>query len=43
MLESPDIAIIQHASSVMQVVHNHFENAGIYPSIEPLCDISNTI
>jgi hypothetical protein len=29
MLESPDVAIVQHASGVMQVVHNHFENAGM--------------
>jgi hypothetical protein len=27
MLESPDVAIIQHSSGVMQVVHNMFENA----------------
>lgn len=27
MMESPDVAIIQHASGVMQVVHNMFENA----------------
>lgn len=27
MIESPDVAIIQHASGVMQVVHNLFENA----------------
>lgn len=27
MLENPDVAIIQHASGVMQVVHNLFENA----------------
>jgi hypothetical protein len=26
MIESPDVAIIQHASGVMQVVHNLFEN-----------------
>lgn len=28
MLESPEVAIIQHASGVMQVVRNNFENAG---------------
>jgi hypothetical protein len=27
MIESPEVAIIQHASGVMQVVHNLFENA----------------
>ena len=27
MHESPEVAIIQHASGVMQVVHNLFENA----------------
>jgi hypothetical protein len=27
MMESPDVAIIQHASDVMQVVHNLFDNA----------------
>jgi hypothetical protein len=26
MIESPDVAILQHASGVMQVVHNLFEN-----------------
>jgi hypothetical protein len=26
MIESPDVAIIQHASGVMQVVHNLIEN-----------------
>jgi hypothetical protein len=30
MIESPDVAIIQHASGVMQVVHNLFENAITY-------------
>jgi hypothetical protein len=30
MLESPDVAIIQHSSGVMQVVHNMFENAITY-------------
>lgn len=29
MIESPDVAIIQHASGVMQVVHNLFENASM--------------
>jgi hypothetical protein len=29
MLESPDVAIVQHASGVMQVVHNLFENASM--------------
>jgi len=30
MIESSDVAIIQHASGVMQVVHNLFENAITY-------------
>ncbi|KAE9379340.1 hypothetical protein N431DRAFT_540949 [Stipitochalara longipes BDJ] len=30
MFESPDVAIIQHASGVMQVAHNLFENAITY-------------
>jgi hypothetical protein len=29
MIESPDVAIVQHASGVMQVVHNLFENASM--------------
>ena len=27
MIESPEVAILQHGSGVMQVVHNLFENA----------------
>lgn len=27
MEESPEVAIIQHASGVMQVIHSFFENA----------------
>lgn len=30
MTESPDLAILQHASGVMQVAHNRFENAVTY-------------
>ncbi len=30
MIESPEVAIIQHASGVMQVVHNLFENGITY-------------
>jgi hypothetical protein len=30
MFESPDVAIIQHASGVMQVAHNLFENGSMY-------------
>jgi hypothetical protein len=39
MAESPEVAIIQHASGVMQVVHNLFENASMYPRTEFLGDI----
>lgn len=30
MEESPEVAIIQHASGVMQVIHSFFENASTY-------------
>jgi hypothetical protein len=30
MLESPDVAIVQYTSGVMQVAHNNFENAVTY-------------
>jgi hypothetical protein len=33
MLENPDVAIIQHSSGVMQVVHNMFENASTFSSL----------
>jgi K+-sensing histidine kinase KdpD len=36
MFESPDVAIIQHASGVMQVAHNLFENASTYSPSESL-------
>jgi len=36
MFESPDVAIIQHASGVMQVAHNMFENASKYAASESL-------
>jgi hypothetical protein len=34
MIESPDMAIIQHASGVMQVAHNMFENGSMYPLVK---------
>ena len=33
MEESPEVAIIQHGSGVMQVVHSVFENASMYFSL----------
>ncbi len=30
MYESPEVAILQHGSGVMQVVHNVFENGSGY-------------
>jgi hypothetical protein len=30
MEESPEVAIIQHASGVMQVINSFFENASMY-------------
>jgi hypothetical protein len=32
MHESPEVAILQHASGVMQVAHNVFENGSMYPT-----------
>jgi hypothetical protein len=31
MHESPEVAILQHASGVMQVAHNAFENGRTFP------------
>jgi len=39
MFESPDVAIIQHASGVMQVAHNLFENASEHSDSEFKVDI----
>ncbi len=41
MIESPDVAIIQHASGVMQVVHNLFENASMQAKSRFTCAISD--
>lgn len=41
MIESPDVAIIQHASGVMQVVHNLFENASMQPLCRNKCAMSD--
>jgi hypothetical protein len=41
MIESPDVAILQHTSSVMQVAHNLFENASKFLNTETLFDKLN--
>lgn len=41
MIESPDVAILQHTSSVMQVAHNLFENASKFLNTETLFDAPN--
>jgi hypothetical protein len=33
MHESPEVAILQHGSGVMQVVHNTFENGSKFSSL----------
>ena len=38
MHESPEVAILQHGSGVMQVVHNMFENGSEYQTWPPLAD-----
>lgn len=36
MHESPEVAILQHSSGVMQVVHNMFENGSKSPISTPI-------
>ena len=43
MEESPEVAIIQHASGVMQVIHSFFENASKYFIASPLTNSRLTI
>ena len=43
MEESPEVAIIQHASGVMQVINSFFENASMYLNTSPSSNTRLTI
>ena len=43
MEESPEVAIIQHASGVMQVINSFFENASMYFNARPSSNTRLTI